>query len=381
MSSSAFARARPAGDSGCGLARPRLPTHDLHNQTSTRVSFGPGRLPRLTRAAWPQSSHTPSFVPISGTFIKPPGGTRHPLPNVFFAAFVIPPDADQASRFQRWGSRCRRIPEFGCVAEATQYRFSHVPPCCKGVKAMVCVEGLEPPAAASQTQSATSYTLRSCAGVWNRTPAVELCAPRGWSGWRATIPRPQRPERCALPNCATPRCGQGRRLRSSGLAAPSRALCQAELYPVVGLRGVIRTRDPRHPMTVLYQAEPHEDVPRAQMATARGSDKKRDINLVRCDAVVRAAPTRAGTLGRIRTFTPVLHRFRDGRVPPDLAPKRLRSSSNAALARRLDALPAQSPAACGLVKQTGTPEATRTLTVRALNALPPANWATRAWCS
>ena len=26
-----------------------------------------------------------------------------------------------------------------------------------------------------------------------------------WSGWRDLNPRPQRPERCALANCATPR--------------------------------------------------------------------------------------------------------------------------------------------------------------------------------
>lgn len=44
---------------------------------------------------------------------------------------------------------------------------------------------------------------------------------------------PQRSQRCAFAYFATSACGRDERTRTSGLTAPSRALYQTELHPVV----------------------------------------------------------------------------------------------------------------------------------------------------
>src|SRR2546430_10453016 len=59
--------------------------------------------------------------------------------------------------------------------------------------------------------------LRCCTGG-KRAASDHRTRPLTWSGWRDLNPRPLRPERSALPSCATPRCGEEFSGRRSGFA-------------------------------------------------------------------------------------------------------------------------------------------------------------------
>ena len=94
-----------------------------------------------------------------------------------------------------------------------------------GQPAVIGVGGFEPPTSCSPSKRADQ-------------PAPHPV----WSGWRDLNPRPLGPEPSALPNCATSR-GRGGRIRTDDFLHPKQALYQAELHPVIGGAGGIRTPD------------------------------------------------------------------------------------------------------------------------------------------